>query len=239
MVFVTMRFDVLDEQRARSALNAEPGLECEGDTWSWVADDSLLGTIQLAGSQLTFQTQSEPRADRGRQLIERIAQDAIAYRGCDRVDLKEEAEKAIRSGKRPEAPPDAEDEIPPEIKDQLFQEFMAKHNQQWLDDQIPALDQQTPRFAAQSSALRPRLVGLLKDMENDYLRTRRWRARVRSHLDVGRTGAIRPPGRAAGTASCVVGARVDGAASAGHHAGDQVRGGAKMCGGNGPCCERP
>lgn len=47
---------------------------------------------------------------------------------------------------------------------------MAKHNQQWLDGQIPALDHKTPRFAAQSSTLRPRLVGLLKDMENDYLR---------------------------------------------------------------------
>ncbi len=170
VVYVTMLFDVHDEERVRTALNAEPSLKCEGDTWSWVADDSLLGTIQLSGSQLTFETQSEPRADRGRQLIERIARDAITYRSCDRVDVKEEAEKAIRSGKRPEAPPDAEDEIPPEIKDQLFQEYMAKHNQHWLDDQIPALDHQTPRFAAQSPTLRPRLVGLLKDIENQYLR---------------------------------------------------------------------
>ncbi len=170
VVFVTMRFDVLDEHRARTALNAEPALEGEGDTWSWIVGNSLLGTIQLEGSQLTFITQSEPRAHRGRQLIERTAQDAIAYQDCDRVDVKEEAEKAVRSGKRPEPPPDAEAHIPPEIKDQLFQEYMAKHNQHWLDDQIPALDQQTPRFAARSSTLRPRLVGLLKDMENRYLR---------------------------------------------------------------------
>jgi hypothetical protein len=170
VVCVTMRFDVLDAERARAAFRAEPSLECEGDTWYWVADGSRLGTIQLAGSQLTFETQSEPRADRGRQLIETAAQDAIAYRDCDRVDLKEEVEKAIRSGKRPEAPPGAEDEIPPEIKDQLFQEFMAKHSQDWLDDHIPALDQQTPRSAALSPALRPRLVELLKEIENHYLR---------------------------------------------------------------------
>jgi len=170
VVYVTMLFDVHDEARVRTALNAEPSLECAGDTWRWVADDSRLGTIKLSGSQLTFETQSEPRADRGRQLLERIAQDAIAYQSCDRVDVKEEVEKAIRSGKRPEAPPDAGDDIPPEIKDQLFQEFVAKHNQHWLDDQIPALDHQTPRFAAQSPTLRPRLVGLLKDIENQYLR---------------------------------------------------------------------
>ena len=170
VVYVTMQFDVLDAERARAAFSAEPSLEGEGDTWSWVADGSLLGTIQLAGSQLTFETQSVLRADRGRQLIETVARDAIAYRGRDRVDPKEEVEKAIGSGKRPEAPPGAEDEIPPEIKDQLFQEFMAKHSQGWLDDHIPALDQQTPRSAALSPALRPQLVGLLKEMENDYLR---------------------------------------------------------------------
>jgi hypothetical protein len=73
-----MRFDVLDEERTRLALNAEPSLEYEHDAWTWVADGKRLGKIQLAGSQLTFETQSEPRADRGRQLIERIAQDAIA-----------------------------------------------------------------------------------------------------------------------------------------------------------------
>jgi hypothetical protein len=169
VMFVTLRFDVLDEPRARSALNAEPALDGEGDRWCWIAGDSQLGTIHLAGSQLTLQTHSEPRADRGRQLLERIAQDAIVYRGCDRVDVYEEEKEALRSGKRP-APPRAEEEIPAEIKDQLFQEYMARHSQHWLDDHIPALDQQTPRFAAESPALRRRLVGLLKDMENQYLR---------------------------------------------------------------------
>jgi hypothetical protein len=76
VMFVTLRFDVLDEPRARSALNAEPALDGEGDRWCWIAGDSQLGTIHLAGSQLTLQTHSEPRADRGRQLLERIAQDA-------------------------------------------------------------------------------------------------------------------------------------------------------------------
>lgn len=169
VVLVTMVFDVYDEERVRTALNADPSLTGDGDTWSWFAGDSLLGTIQLAGSQLKFETQSEPRAERGRQLIEKIAQEAATYRTTDRVDPREELEKAVRSGKRPEAPPNAEDEIPPEIKDQLFQEYMAKHNQHWLDDQIPALDDQTPRSAAKSPTLRPRLVGLLKEIENQYL----------------------------------------------------------------------
>lgn len=66
LVLVTMQFEVLDEVRARSALNAEPSLEGEHDTWSWVDGGSLLGTLNLAGSQLTFQAHSDARAGRGR-----------------------------------------------------------------------------------------------------------------------------------------------------------------------------
>jgi hypothetical protein len=169
LVYVTTLFDVQNEQRVREALNAEPSLQGEGDVWTWVADESPIGTIRLSGSQLTFETQSVPRADRGRQLIENTARDVVAFRSRDCVDVKEEVEDFIRSGKRLEPQPNAEEEIPSEIKDQLFQELMSKHNQHWLDEQIPALDDQTPRTAARSPKLTPRLIGLLKGMENQYL----------------------------------------------------------------------
>lgn len=168
VMLVTTQFDVLDEQRVRSALNAEPTLRDEGDTWTWFAEESCLGSIQLTGPHLQLETQSEPSAERGRQLIERIAQGAISYRSCHRVDLNEEAREAFRSGKVPQASRD-EDVIPAEIQDQLFQEYMAKYNQQWLDELIPALDNQTPRVAAKSATLRPELIKLLKEMENHYL----------------------------------------------------------------------
>lgn len=168
LVFVTMRFEVHDEARLRIALDSEPSLEWSGDAWSWLDADSLLGTIRLSDSQLILETQSEPRADRGRQLIAQAARDAVSYRDCDRVDMKSALEECIRRGERPE-PTDAGDETPRELKDQLFQEHMARHQQQWLKEQIPALDHQTPRDAAKSSILRPRLVGLLKEFENEYL----------------------------------------------------------------------
>lgn len=172
IVAVTTRFDVLDAERARSAFDAEPELqrEEESDSWSYVAGESLLGTIRMEGSHLTLETHSEPRADRGRQLLERIAGDAIAYRCCEKVDVRERTKQALQDGQWPEAPPNAEDELPLEIQDQLIQAHMAKFSRQWLDDHIPALDQRTPRVAAQSAKLRPRLIGLLKDIENDYLR---------------------------------------------------------------------
>ncbi len=168
--FVTTRFDVLDADRVTSALNAASELQCEGGAWTWISDHSILATLRLDGSQLLLETHSDPRAERGRQLIERVVQDAVVYRSCDKVDIVEETRKAILSGRQIESRPDAANEIPAEIQDQLHQAYMAKFSQQWLDDQIPALDHQTPRVAARSDTLRPRLVALLKDMENDYLR---------------------------------------------------------------------
>jgi hypothetical protein len=170
LMYVEMWFDVHDEVRVRAAFNGESRLEGEGDTWRWFVDGTVFGTMELTGSQLRFVTDSDSRADRGRRLIEGIARNLVTYRDCERTDMEQELTNIFRSGKRPEAPsPDAVDAIPPEIKDQMFQEFMARHNQNWLDDSIPALDEQTPRVAAQSPALQPRLVRLLKDLENQYL----------------------------------------------------------------------
>jgi len=49
-----MLFDVHDEACLRIAFNAESSLEGEGDTWSWVADGIMLGTMELTSSQLRF-----------------------------------------------------------------------------------------------------------------------------------------------------------------------------------------
>ena len=166
---VSMLFEVLDEPRLRAALDSEPALVAQGDIWDWVVNESSLASFELVGGQLRLQAHSEPRSERGRQLLKRLASDAVAYQSCEVVDLYEKVLEAHRRGERPEPPREAD--LSPEVKDKLFQEYMAKHSQQWLDDQIPALDLQTPRAAAQSATLQPRLVELLKDIENQYLRS--------------------------------------------------------------------
>jgi hypothetical protein len=85
--------------------DARSSLEGKQNTWNWVAGQSLLGSLELEGSQLTLTTHSESRADRGRQLIERIAEDAVAYRSSERVDMLREVEKSIQSGGQGSAVP--------------------------------------------------------------------------------------------------------------------------------------
>jgi hypothetical protein len=58
--------------------------------------------------------------------------------------------------------------IPPEEVALAISEQYERHYRSWLDEEIPALDGLTPRQAAGSEALRPRLVEMLKDLENHY-----------------------------------------------------------------------
>ncbi len=85
-------------------------------------------------------------------------------------------------GEAPE--PATETAIPAEVKARLHREFKERHYSSWLDEPLPALDGKTPREAARTKAIRPRLDVLLKEMENhearcpeaerfDFSRTRR------------------------------------------------------------------
>ena len=46
-----------------------------------------------------------------------------------------------------------------------LRQFREQHMRDWLDDAIPALDGLTPREAARLPRARPKLVLLLKEME--------------------------------------------------------------------------
>ena len=53
-----------------------------------------------------------------------------------------------------------------------MQAFYERHYRGWLDEPLPALDGRTPREAAGLKAARPKLIALLKDMENLSARER-------------------------------------------------------------------
>ena len=55
-----------------------------------------------------------------------------------------------------------EREIPPEVNREIMQQFHRRHYEKFLDDGIPMLDNMTPRQAAASPEMRPRLIELMK-----------------------------------------------------------------------------
>jgi len=74
---------------------------------------------------------------------------------------------------RAKAPAEPADAIPPELAADIIKQYKDRHCQTWPDEPLPALDGRTAREAARIAKLRPRLVDLLKDMENHEARAER------------------------------------------------------------------
>jgi len=125
-----------------------------------------LGTVVPGERRLVFETTSRPRAERGRAMIEALAGGAVAYRAITYEDV-EQAMKRLPD----EAPRDSD--ISSDIAAELTAQFYEDHYRKWVDEPLPALGGRTPRAAARLGSARPKLIALLKSMENMSARQRR------------------------------------------------------------------
>jgi hypothetical protein len=161
---------VFDVPRAGDALvtllgapDFEPGESGEAIWFDLTSDPPrLLGGVRVDRGTLTLQTLSRERAARGRARMEDL---------LGPLRLVREEHRA--AGSPPDADFDGVDSRADVIAINDVPELAAYLEQQdraWLDLEIPALDGATPRAAAQSRRLRPRLVELLVDIENRQAR---------------------------------------------------------------------
>jgi hypothetical protein len=100
-------------------------------------------------------------------LLEAAAGPAVAYRATRIESVKRALE---RRPARPRAR--REGEVPPEAAAEIVQAFYERHYGGWLDEPLPALRGRTPRQAAGLKSARPKLIALLKEMENLSARER-------------------------------------------------------------------
>jgi hypothetical protein len=174
IVFGKVAFDVLDAPTARAALEGLPEFRADEDgTYAWTEDTGdgttrSLGRITLEDEHLLLEVTSRQRAARGRQLLEAAAGDSLRHRAT-RYESVQMAIERHRSKPREEAPPP----VPPEVAAELIREYKERHYRTWPDEPLPGLDGRTPRQAARLKTLRPRLVDMLKDMENMEARATR------------------------------------------------------------------
>jgi hypothetical protein len=167
MEFGTVVYDVRDETALHARLSAHAALEAgEDGSYHWFepSDDGMrrtLGDIEIQGTRLILNVSSRARAARGRKLLAEAAGKALRYRSARYEDVAE-ALKTHRGHDREE---EAEEVHPKDAADFVL-EFKDRHYRTWADVPLPALGRRTPRDAARDTALRPRLVDLLKQMEN-------------------------------------------------------------------------
>jgi hypothetical protein len=162
-----MVFKVVDAERLRAALDGEQSLERTGDRWLWIGDTdemkrASLAQIDLGAERLFAHVNSEQRALRAQQLIERICERAAVYRATVHEDL----EKALAAS----APPPAPDEASREATEQATLQLQQRRYRGWLDDGLPMFGGASPRIAAKDPRKRAKVVEALKDLEPRYYR---------------------------------------------------------------------
>ena len=171
-----VHFGVDDREALVVALDRARDMHREGEesVWEWRPRRSEHKepptSVRLRGDALILEALTKGAAERGRARIERIAGAAVRAGltthqdiGQAIADLGDDFESSLVD--TPET-------------DEVALEYHQRHYHSWLAEALPALDGHTPREAARSKTLQPRLVDLIKGLEQLYCRS----------LDVGQLG---------------------------------------------------
>jgi hypothetical protein len=125
-----------------------------------------LGTVTVRGARLALEAISEKRGVRGRKVLEDLLGNRISYRATRTEDAMEAARRKPTPKRR------SSSVVPPEIEAEVLRKFYDQHYRAWPDVPLPALGNRTPRHAARLKSVRPKLMAILKHIENTSERQR-------------------------------------------------------------------
>jgi len=167
-LFSKALFDIKDQGELiaslKTAENIDEGNESE---FIWYAEQeemdmrTVLGRILVHDNNLTLETNSKERLEQGINLILTIAKDSIVHK----INSFESPKQAMKRYKET-IPVKSENEIPKEVEQTIYTEYMRMHYEQWLFDKIPALANKTPLEASRTKKGREKVEQLLKEIEN-------------------------------------------------------------------------
>ena len=167
-LITTVRFEVRDAAVVTTALARARDMEQEGEERCWLWRPRRKSrkeppvTIRLHRDTLLVEALTRGSAERAGARIERLAGTAVRRGLATHQDLAQAQAMREQLDEAPSPGPS-----PPEAED-LVLEHYERHYASWLDEEIPALDGRTPRQAARSAKLRPRLIDLIKGLEHMY-----------------------------------------------------------------------
>jgi hypothetical protein len=189
MVFHDIRFPFaigVTQKQIAKQLNQHPQLKQENTKfWNWLETGSqagklvagqenglslnttledgsqVLGNIELSGKTLLFSVNSSSRSQLARELIEQTLGNLVRAPLTEIKTLNQMLAESS-SDQRSEV----EENIPPEIAEQIMQRTFDKHYRETLDQPIPALGNKTPRQAVKTNVGRGEVIEWLKYIEN-------------------------------------------------------------------------
>lgn len=126
----------------------------------------VLGHIFLGEREFIFRTMSRLKFGFAKEMIKKYWGGFLEFQRESVVDVAKIMARRTEEGSpvvtQQNSTRDAHPSIPPEIKEKMMIEHYRKHYERFLNDPVPALDGMTPRKAAKSAKMRPRLIELMK-----------------------------------------------------------------------------
>jgi len=170
-VFAKVIFDLFDRDKVATSLANRDEIVDQGDgkyMWLEPVEDlqRRIGSIILEDGRVVLETNSQKRAERGRDWLSSLLGDAIRLRAISYEDVGQALKRSPAQTKNKSA-------IPPEVQAEVLGKFYDDHYRKWLDEPVPALGNRTPRHAARLKTVRSKLITLLKDIESRSERQRR------------------------------------------------------------------
>ena len=160
-------FEIKDKQAVMGGLLKIKGFEQEKDEYVWFdkrnkeGSATVLGNIEIKDDKLILTCNSKKRLEKGKKLILENIPGALIHK----ADTFQDPMQALKSFK--ESPTENQtNEIPIDIQQQIYTQFMQKHSEEWLKKRIPALDGKTPVQAIKREEGRRKVIELLKSFEN-------------------------------------------------------------------------
>lgn len=124
-----------------------------------------LGNLKLVDDRLILETFSRQKYRFARKMLNKYFKGKLDFQEEKIVNLAEQVAMEREDGDGEEPPrrrEGAEDEVSPEIKAEMMEQFYRERYTRILDEEIPALNGLTPRQAAADPLHRPLLVELMK-----------------------------------------------------------------------------
>ncbi len=180
IAFTTDTYSVSDWQELEAIFAAQDDLDRCEEEGEWVWSESMGGEMRrsrarlerLADDTLTVECRTVGRADEARKMLERLAGPLLAHVDREIKDAGEMLrERNASSGEKEDdaRERDASSELDQETMHHVLSEFYKD----WHRHPLPALDGKSALEAVKLAAYRPRVVELLKGMEQTEARRAR------------------------------------------------------------------
>ena len=130
-------------------------------------ETTLLGRIEINGTQMITEVNSAPRAADFKQLVSERMGEKARYRVTEIQSMERllhEARSKPRRQSTQEEMDNAALMAQPEVQAQL-RAMMQRHYAAWVDEKLPALQGKTPREAVRTKAGKEKVDALIRDIE--------------------------------------------------------------------------